>query len=79
MTSGPISETETELAKLPPAVLEAYHEASGTVKESFGEEEIGLWAKEGLTIGTQTVRSWESAIEYYREFQYLGNLYRGKG
>ena len=66
MTSGPISEIESELAKLPPAVLEAYHEASDTVKESFGEEEIGLWAKEGLTIGTQTVRSWESAIEYYR-------------
>ncbi|MCH8296533.1 MAG: VWA domain-containing protein [Chloroflexi bacterium] len=66
MTSGPISETESELAKLPPAVLEAYHAASETVKESFGEEEIGLWAKEGLTIGTQTVRSWESAIEYYQ-------------
>ena len=66
MTSGPISEIESELAKLPPAVLEAYQEANDTVKESFGEEEIGLWAKEGLTIGTQTVRSWESAIEYYR-------------
>ena len=66
MTSGPISEIEAELAKLPPAVLEAYQEANDTVKESFGEEEIGLWAKEGLTIGTQTVRSWESAIEYYR-------------
>jgi len=66
LTSGPISEVEAELAKLPPAVLEAYHEANDTVKESFGEEEIGLWAKEGLTIGTQTVRSWESAIEYYR-------------
>ncbi|MCS5666689.1 MAG: VWA domain-containing protein, partial [Dehalococcoidia bacterium] len=66
MTSGPIPEIESELAKLPPAVLEAYHEANDTVKESFGEEEIGLWAKEGLTIGTQTVRSWESAIEYYR-------------
>ena len=66
MTSGPISETETELAKLPPAVLEAYHAAIEAVTESFGEDEIGLWAKEGLTIGTQTVRSWESAIEYYR-------------
>ncbi|MEC8856057.1 MAG: hypothetical protein VX664_01560, partial [Chloroflexota bacterium] len=66
MTSGPIPEIEAELAKLPPAVLEAYHEANDSVKESFGEEEIGLWAKEGLTIGTQTVRSWESAIEYYR-------------
>jgi len=66
LTSGSIPEIEAELAKLPPAVLEAYHEANDTVKESFGEEEIGLWAKEGLTIGTQTVRSWESAIEYYR-------------
>jgi len=66
LTSGSIPEIEAELAKLPPAVLEAYHEANETVKESFGEEEIGLWAKEGLTIGTQTVRSWESAIEYYR-------------
>ena len=66
MTSGPISEIEAELAKLPPAVLEAYHQANDAVKESFGEEEIGLWAKEGLTIGTQTVRSWESAIEYYQ-------------
>ncbi|MEC7747420.1 MAG: VWA domain-containing protein [Chloroflexota bacterium] len=66
LTSGPIPEIEAELANLPPAVLEAYHEANDSVKESFGEEEIGLWAKEGLTIGTQTVRSWESAIEYYR-------------
>ena len=66
MTSGPISELETELAKLPPAVLEAYQTANEAVTESFGEDEIGLWAKEGLTIGTQTVRSWESAIEYYR-------------
>ena len=66
MTSGPISELEIELAKLPPAVLEAYQAANESVTESFGEDEIGLWAKEGLTIGTQTVRSWESAIEYYR-------------
>ena len=66
MTSGPISEIESELAKLPPAVLEAYQAANESVTESFGEDEIGLWAKEGLTIGTQTVRSWESAIEYYR-------------
>ena len=33
---------------------------------AFGREEVGLWAKEGLTIGSQTIRSWESAIEYYR-------------
>ena len=27
---------------------------------------MALWAKEGVAIGTQTVRSWESAVEYYR-------------
>ncbi|MBM12706.1 MAG: hypothetical protein CL759_11580 [Chloroflexi bacterium] len=65
LTSGQTPDIETELAKLPPAVLDAYRAANDAVRESFGEEEIGLWAKEGLTIGTQTVRSWESAIEYY--------------
>ena len=66
MSSAPIPEIEQELAKLPPAVLEAYREALAPVTGAFGQEEIGLWAKEGVTIGTQTIRSWESAIEYYR-------------
>ena len=66
MSSAPTPEIEQELAKLPPAVLEAYREALGPVTAAFGEEEIGLWAKEGVAIGTQTIRSWESAIEYYK-------------
>ncbi len=66
MSSASIPEIEQELAKLPPAVLEAYREAVAPVTGAFGAEEIGLWAKEGVTIGTQTIRSWESAIEYYR-------------
>ena len=66
LSSAPLPELEQELAKLPPAVLEAYREAIEPVNSAFGSEEIGLWAKEGLAIGTQTVRSWESAIEYYR-------------
>ena len=66
MSTAPLTEIERELAKLPPAVLEAYQEASPSLETAFGEEELALWAKEGLTIGTQTVRSWESAVEYYR-------------
>ncbi|HIM38103.1 MAG TPA: hypothetical protein EYM38_08825, partial [Dehalococcoidia bacterium] len=66
MTDGPLTEIESELAKLPPAVLEAYQEASPALESAFGPEELVLWAKEGVTIGTQTVRSWESAVEYYK-------------
>ena len=66
MTTGPLTEIEQELAKLPPAVLEAYRGATPSLESAFGEEELALWAKEGVAIGTQTVRSWESAVEYYR-------------
>ena len=66
MSTGPRSEIELELAKLPAAVGESYREAVALVEPTFGEEELSLWAKEGLAIATQTVRSWESAVEYYR-------------
>ena len=66
MSTAPLNEIEQELAKLPPAVLEAYREALQLVESVFGDEELTLWAKEGLAIGTQTVRSWESSVEYYR-------------
>ena len=66
MSTAPLTEIEQELAKLPPTVLETYREALQLVEPVFGDEELILWAKEGLAIGTQTVRSWESAVEYYR-------------
>ena len=66
MSTDPRSELEQELAKLPQAVLEAYSEAVAQVEPTFSDEELTLWAKEGLAIATQTVRSWESAVEYYR-------------
>ncbi|MCH7712325.1 MAG: VWA domain-containing protein [Chloroflexi bacterium] len=66
MSTDPRAEIEQELAKLPPAVLEAYNEALAQVEPTFSAEELILWAKEGVAIATQTVRSWESAVEYYR-------------
>ena len=65
MSNDPLKEVEAELDKLPPAVAEAYREASDEMESSFNDEELSLWAKEGVSIGTQTVRSWESAVEYY--------------
>ena len=66
MSTAPLPDIENELAKLPSAVLDAYNEATPSLEAAFGEEEVALWAKEGLTIGSQTVRSWESAVEYYK-------------
>ena len=66
MSMAPLTEIEADIANLPPAVLEAYQEATPSLESAFGPEEMVLWAKEGLAIGTQTVRSWESAVEYFR-------------
>ena len=66
MSDESLNEIETGLGKLPPAVMEAYREALDGMESAFNEEEQSLWAKEGLAIANQTVRSWESAVEYYR-------------
>lgn len=66
MSGEPLIEIENDLAKLPPAVLESFRVSSELMESFFNQEEFALWAREGLAIGAQTVRSWESAVEYYR-------------
>ena len=66
MSNAPFDQVEAELAKLPPALLDTYREAADGMTTAFSDEELTLWAKEGVTIATQTVRSWEAAVEYYR-------------
>ena len=66
MSTAPLIEIARELGKLPPAVLESFQEAAELMESSLSDDELTLWAKEGLAIGNQTVRSWESAVEYYR-------------
>ena len=66
MSNAPFDQVEAELAKLPPALLDTYREAADAMTTAFSDEELTLWAKEGVTIATQTVRSWEAAVEYYR-------------
>ncbi len=60
------AELERGLGKLPPPVLEEYRQALGKMSAALNEDEITVWAKEGLTIANQTVRSWEAAVEYFK-------------
>ena len=66
MSNAPFDQVEAELAKLPPALLDTYREAADPMAAAFSAEELTLWAKEGVAIAAQTVRSWEAAVEYYR-------------
>lgn len=66
MSTDSFPEIESELSKLPVAVLEDYKIAAEAMETAFNNEEFVLWAKEGIAIGNQTIRSWESAVEYFR-------------
>ena len=73
MSTGPTArdpegqaELEQELKKLPSVVIEEYREARNKITAAFNEDEVLLWAREGLAIANQTVRSWEAAVEYFR-------------
>ena len=57
---------EADLAKLPPSVVEEFRRSQEELGSAFSDDELILWAKEGLTIANQTVRSWEAALEYFR-------------
>ena len=55
-----------DLHRLPPAVVEEYRSAGEQISSAFDEDEQIIWAKEGVAIANQTVRSWEVAVEYFR-------------
>ena len=66
--SGPSGQAEIErgLKKLQPAILDEFLIAREKISSACNDEELVIWAKEGLTIANQTVRSWEAAVEYFR-------------
>ena len=61
-----LAEIENDLGRLPSSVTEEFHHATEQMRPAFNEEEITLWAREGLSIANQTVRSWEAAVEYFK-------------
>ena len=63
------ADIESALRNLPPSVLGEFQKARGTMSSAFNEDELTLWAKEGIAIANQTVRSWEAAVAYFRAGQ----------
>jgi nitric oxide reductase NorD protein len=56
---------DRELAQFPVAVFQQYHTASEKVSTLLSAEDLISWADQGAAIARQSVRSWESATEYF--------------
>ena len=66
MSTSPYSDIEASLRTLPPTVLATLQGAASQMNTIFNDDELALWAREGLSIANQTVRSWEASVEYFK-------------
>jgi len=57
---------ERELVRFPVGVIEEFRRALHRLEGLVSADALQAWAQEGLAIARQTVRSWETAAEYYR-------------
>ena len=65
-TDPVIETTLKELKNFPPLLLEQFERVVEHMPESLSDQQFEIWAKTGIEIAGQTVRSWESAIQFYR-------------
>ena len=61
-----IQQIEEELSRFQPSVREEFRRAVDAISRDISEMELVDWAQHGLDIAQQSVRSWETASEYYR-------------
>ena len=61
-----LQQIEEELLRYQPSVREEFRRAADAVSRGLSETELLDWARHGLDIAQQSVRSWETATEYYR-------------
>ena len=61
-----IQQIEEELSRFQPSVREEFRRAVDAISRDLSEMELVDWAQHGLDIAQQSVRSWETASEYYR-------------
>ncbi len=66
MEGQELRDIEEALKKLPLAVIDEYRAASEVMGQIMDGEEMVLWAKEGLVLATDSPRSWEPAVEYFK-------------
>jgi len=65
MTTG-MAELERDLERFPSSVVDEFRRAAEKLQPKLSEYDLASWAKQGVDIAKQTVRSWEAAAEYFR-------------
>ncbi|MBI4339727.1 MAG: VWA domain-containing protein, partial [Chloroflexi bacterium] len=65
MTSA-LAELERDLERFPSSVVDEFRRAAEKVAPKLSEYDTLSWARQGVEIAKQTVRSWEAASEYFR-------------
>ncbi|MBI4202575.1 MAG: VWA domain-containing protein [Chloroflexi bacterium] len=65
MTTG-LADLERELERFPSSVVDEFRRAAEKLGPRLSEFDVNSWAKQGVDIAKQTVRSWEAAAEYFR-------------
>ena len=61
-----LEELEKELQRFPDSVLDGFRRTKEEMREKLPEADLLAWARQGVAIAQQPVRSWEAASEYFR-------------
>ena len=56
---------EQELQRFPATVAERFRRAASDLTPSLTPDELATWARQGVDIAQESVRSWEAAAEYF--------------
>ena len=57
---------EQELQRFPAAVAEGFRQAASDMTPALPPDQLATWARQGVDIAQESVRSWEAAAEYFR-------------
>ena len=60
------AQIEQALTGLPSPVLMEYRQSRRILRKILDADELSLWANEGVTIASQSARSWEAGVEYFK-------------
>ena len=60
-----LNEVRGRLREFPTPLLEGFDRSLGAMPKALTEGQVAQWARRGVEIAQQTVRSWEAAAQYY--------------
>ncbi len=74
-SSEVLATLKSEFGKFPAPVLERFEKSLKKMPSALSDDQLAAWATMGITIASQTVRSWEAAAHFYRVSPaVLGNM-----